>query len=101
MIDIHAHILPIDDGSKDLETSLSMLKKSIEQGITAIILTPHYNKTTRFTIEQTKVCFEEFKQIVKQKGYDIDLYLGQELYIDRYYKKKIEQTDFLSLNGSK
>jgi protein-tyrosine phosphatase len=101
MIDIHAHILPIDDGSKDLETSLSMLKKSIEQGITAVILTPHYNSTTKLTIGQTKEYFEEFKQIVKQKDYDVDLYLGQEVYIDRHYKKKIEQHDFLSLNDSK
>ena len=101
MIDIHAHILPIDDGSKDLETSLSMLKKSIEQGITAIILTPHYNSTTKLTLEQTIDYFEEFKQIIKQKDYNIDLYLGQEVYIDRHYKKKIEQHDFLSLNGSK
>ena len=101
MIDIHAHILPIDDGSKDLETSLSMLKKSIEQGITAIILTPHYNRATKLTIEQTKKYFEEFNQIAKQKDYKVDLYLGQEVYIDRHYKKKIEQNDFLSLNASK
>lgn len=101
MIDIHAHILPIDDGSKDLETSLSMIKESVEQGVRGIILTPHYNRSTKLSIEQTKQSFEEFKQLVKQSGYDIDLYLGQEFYIDKHYKKKIEQNDFLSLNDSK
>ena len=91
----------IDDGSKDLETSLSMIKKSIEQGITGIILTPHYRTATKLTIDETKQCFEEFKKIVKKQGYNIDLYLGQEVYIDKHYKKKIEQNDFISLNGSK
>ena len=34
IIDFHSHILPgIDDGSKDLGTSLEMLKISKEQGI--------------------------------------------------------------------
>jgi protein-tyrosine phosphatase len=43
MIDWHTHILPfIDDGSSSIGESISMLKKSSEQGVTKIVLTPHY-----------------------------------------------------------
>ena len=43
MIDFHTHILPcIDDGSKSLEMSLEMLRREAEQGIEAVIFTPHF-----------------------------------------------------------
>ena len=38
MIDIHSHILPaIDDGSRNMDMTLSMLHMSVESGVTDII----------------------------------------------------------------
>ena len=43
MIDIHSHILPgVDDGSKNLDESLGLLKLLAEQGVTHSIATPHF-----------------------------------------------------------
>ena len=43
MLDFHCHILPsIDDGSKDPDMSVSMLKEEMRQGVTGIVLTPHF-----------------------------------------------------------
>lgn len=43
MIDFHSHFLPaIDDGSDCLNTSLSMLRESREQGVDLIFATPHF-----------------------------------------------------------
>ncbi len=43
MIDLHTHILPgIDDGSKSLAQSLEMLRLEKAQGVTEVVLTPHY-----------------------------------------------------------
>lgn len=43
MIDFHSHFLPgIDDGSKDTEESLAMLRESFGQGVSEIIATPHF-----------------------------------------------------------
>ncbi len=43
MIDFHSHVLPgLDDGSRDEEESLAMLRASGEQGIGCVAATPHF-----------------------------------------------------------
>ena len=43
IIDFHSHILPgIDDGSRNVEESIALLRKEAEQGITHVIATPHF-----------------------------------------------------------
>ena len=45
LIDIHAHILPgVDDGSRGMEESETMLSMAYCQGIRRIIATPHYSR---------------------------------------------------------
>lgn len=53
MIDFHTHILPgIDDGSRNVAESVAMLSAEAQQGITNLVLTPHYyaseNSPTEF-----------------------------------------------------
>lgn len=46
MLDVHTHILPgIDDGSRSVEQSLTMLRAEAEQGMKTVMLTPHYRAT--------------------------------------------------------
>lgn len=41
--DCHSHILPnVDDGSRSVEESLSMLRMEAEQGIRRVVATPHF-----------------------------------------------------------
>lgn len=43
MIDFHTHILPgIDDGSDSPEQSIAMLRMEADQGVTHVVLTPHF-----------------------------------------------------------
>ena len=43
MIDVHCHMLPgMDDGSKSVEMSLEMIRRSRDQGVRGIIFTPHF-----------------------------------------------------------
>lgn len=43
VIDFHSHIIPgIDDGSRDVETSLEMLRMSAEQGVEVMVATSHF-----------------------------------------------------------
>ena len=44
MIDLHCHILyDIDDGAKTKEDSAALLHTAVQNGIKAIIATPHFN----------------------------------------------------------
>ncbi len=43
MIDFHSHILPdIDDGSKNIKESQTMLGAMATQGVSAVVATPHF-----------------------------------------------------------
>ena len=43
MIDLHTHILPgMDDGARDVETGIAMLRAQREQGVQGVALTPHF-----------------------------------------------------------
>lgn len=47
LVEMHCHILPgIDDGARDVETSLKMIARLQEQGAKKIVLTPHYYSDT-------------------------------------------------------
>ena len=43
MFDVHCHMLPgIDDGSKNTDMSLEMIRRSVDQGVQGIVFTPHF-----------------------------------------------------------
>ena len=47
LVETHCHIAPgIDDGARDVETSLAMIERLKQQGAKSIILTPHYYSDT-------------------------------------------------------
>jgi protein-tyrosine phosphatase len=83
MIDIHSHILPgIDDGAKNLDEALEMLRMAIGQGVTTQVLTPHIHigrfNNTKQHIEQE---FIKFQEQVDAANLPIKLLLGAELRI--------------------
>ena len=44
MIDFHCHVLPgMDDGSKNVEESITMLRMLSSQGVDTVVATPHFS----------------------------------------------------------
>ena len=85
MIDIHCHILPgIDDGAKTMDESLLILKKAEQAGVTDIVLTPHYMRGTIYNADNVKKwqLYQELRKRAKEAGIKVNLYLGNEIYID-------------------
>lgn len=85
MIDTHAHILPgIDDGAKTFADSIAMLKQAEKAGITDIVLTPHYLKGTKYNKNNAEkwALYQELKKRASDLKININLYLGNEIYID-------------------
>ncbi|MBE5737766.1 MAG: hypothetical protein E7348_05135 [Clostridiales bacterium] len=102
MVDIHTHILPnIDDGSQSVESSLSMVQQCVEQGVTDIVLTPHYRGEYKYDKQTAIDSFENFKLKVKEKGLDVNLYLGQEIFIEPDYKRQFKEDTFLTIANGK
>ncbi|MBR2753672.1 exopolysaccharide biosynthesis protein [Candidatus Saccharibacteria bacterium] len=93
MIDIHSHILPgVDDGARTLTDSVDLVKELVESGATAIVATPHYVSETRYVSpkrENLKL-FEELKRVISDEGINVDLFLGNEIYIDRSIEQLIK-----------
>lgn len=94
MIDIHSHIIPgIDDGSRDIETSIKMLRMAEEDGIKTIAATPHYVKGNYETPYETVIkMVAQLQNEARERGLKIEIIPGQEVFIDnntiKDYKKK-------------
>jgi len=96
MIDIHSHILPgIDDGSRDMEMTLVMLRNAEKDGTREIVATPHYLlEYGEATISEVKSLVQEVNSIISKEGINIKVYSGQEVYfneniINNYLEGKI------------
>ena len=101
MIDIHNHILyGVDDGSKDLDMSLAMLKEEMEQGVTRVYLTPHQNQQT-LTGPLLKERYQSFLLELKEKGIDMDIRLGAEIYYYPGLKQDLLSGKALTMDESK
>ena len=105
MIDLHCHLIyDTDDGAKDIEDSIEMVKEAAEAGFRKICCTPHYLspqyiKTKKENLEKLK----RIKQKINELNINIELFLGNEIYvtenIDELIKNEevstIADTDFV------
>lgn len=84
--------------------SVAILRLAKENGVTDLILTPHYIQNSRcdYTNEQVKENFETLKQVIKKENIDINIYLGNEVYVDNLdIISKIKSNEIYTLNDSK
>ena len=103
MIDMHSHIIyGVDDGSKNKEMTLEMLKLSIECGVKKIVATPHYMKG-RFNVEygEIKDKINELRQMVSEEKLDIEIYCGQEVYYRENILEYYEEGAIGTINDSR
>ena len=103
MIDIHSHLIyGVDDGSKKIEDSVEILESLSSNGITDIILTPHFIPETNYVSPKKDniAKLKEIKQIIKEKEIPINIYLGNEIYIDRNIIDYIYNGKMTTLNNS-
>ncbi len=79
--DIHTHILPgIDDGSKNMECTIQMLKAQIAEGVTDVIATPHFDMyENKQDIAKVHELFESVKKEIANEKLDINIYCGCEI----------------------
>ena len=104
MIDIHNHLLyEVDDGAKSIEDSIKALKDLSLLGYDSVILTPHYITNTRYNYSKQNNLkrLELLKEELKNNSVYINLYLGNEIYIDDKILNNLNKGLISSLNDSK
>ena len=104
MIDIHSHLLyGVDDGAKTIDESVDIIRNLYKNGITDIILTPHYieyssyNSNKKSNLEK----LDSLKKKLKEEGINVNLYLGNEIYINNNILSLLNKGEISSLNDSK
>lgn len=102
LMDIHSHILPcVDDGPRDIETSLSILEMMKAQGITDVIATPHFIATEENLeeyMQRVDDSYATLSSIAKDKDLP-NIILGSEVF---YFNGigKSQSIKQLCINGS-
>lgn len=81
--DIHCHILPgVDDGAKDMDMAMELLKAEYRDGVRNIILTPHFRrKMFEPPLDLILSTFEQLKKNAERE-LPIKLYLGCEYHVN-------------------
>jgi tyrosine-protein phosphatase YwqE len=101
-VDIHSHLLPgIDDGSKSLEDTVSLLTQMNGIGIKHFITTPHIFTNVW---DNTESLISENLQTTKHQLSGKNLYTsfqaGAEYMIDSYFMKRLETEKLLTLKDN-
>ncbi len=97
MVDLHCHILPgIDDGAKELQDSIALLKAESAQGMKSVAFTPHFN-LEKFSVEEFCALRSQSLNLLKESDefneLDIKIKTGAEV----YYSPMLYNADLDSL----
>ena len=98
-IDIHNHVLPgLDDGAKNLISSVGLVLEMKEIGFAKIIATPH---TYPGLYENTNTSIENsFKKLKQKINGKIDISFASEYMIDKSLIKKAEEKSLLTIKNN-
>lgn len=99
MIDVHAHILPgVDDGARDVEETIRLLRFAISQGFEGVIATPHYSRRREITGLEELV--EQVQQKIREECSEFTVYLGQETYYHEELPRRLKEGKAYTMAGS-
>ncbi|MDD6628951.1 MAG: hypothetical protein PUF03_11970 [Lachnospiraceae bacterium] len=101
--DIHSHVLPgVDDGARDMDMSMEMLRHAYEQGIRRMIVTPHH-KPMHHNVNREKMqgLIAALQAQMQKENVEIELYTGNELYYREGLVECLEKGEAVTLADSR
>ncbi len=103
-VDIHSHILPgIDDGPKNMDKALEMVRFAWKNGTESIIATPHFmHGVSEYEINRQdidNVCYKLMGK-VREEGIRIKIYPGSEVFITPNLPELLKKNVIHTLNNS-
>ncbi len=103
IIDIHSHILPgLDDGAKDMDMAMEMVRIYKKNGVDKVIATPHYVKDSSMStsIEKNKEVLDKLREEIERADLDFEIFLGHEIYLFRDILKELKRGKLGTMNGT-
>lgn len=102
MIDFHTHILPnIDDGSRSIDETFKLINEAKNAGFDGIISTSHYIEDYYETnTPEREVWVNAIYENLQAKNIDVNLYLGNEIYLSENLIKLLEEGKASTINDT-
>ncbi|MBQ8768476.1 MAG: capsular biosynthesis protein [Oscillospiraceae bacterium] len=100
--DMHCHLLyGVDDGPKEMEEALQMLRQEYDDGVRTVYLTPHYRKKM-FECPADTIArhFEALQAQVKQALPELKLRLGCEIHVSMDVVEDIKSGRCATMSGT-
>ena len=90
--DMHSHLLPgIDDGAKDIEQSISLVRELAGLGYQKLITSPHImGDFYKNTPEIISIKLTELRNSFKENNIQIEIEAAAEYYLDEWLMEKIK-----------
>jgi protein-tyrosine phosphatase len=100
--DMHCHLLyGVDDGPKEMEEALTLLRQEYDDGVRTVYLTPHYRKKM-FECPADVIArhFEMLQARAKQEFPDLTLRLGCEIHVSMDMVEEIKSGRCFTMGGT-
>jgi protein-tyrosine phosphatase len=101
-VDLHSHFIPgIDDGSRSIEESVTLIRGLSNLGIKKIITTPHIMRGTyNNTFEIINSGLEKVRTALKNEGINVTMEAAAEYYFDEHFIDNIVKEDLLTFHNN-
>lgn len=103
MIDTHCHVIwGVDDASQEEATSRQMLQIAVEDGVEAILCTPHSLPFLKYENDAAtlRAPFEALKRLIQAEKWPLEVALGCEFFLSDQSLSWIREGRAVTLNGS-
>ena len=98
--DMHSHLIPgIDDGAKNMEDAIQLIRHLQDLGYQKIFTTPHImSEYYPNTPERIQSGLEELREALKKEGISIPIEAAAEYYVDDSFEEQLnKEVPFLTL----
>jgi len=98
-VDIHCHLLPgIDDGAADIDETLSMARMAVDDGIRAIVCTPHQSGNYACNSgDGIREAVSRLQRLLEQEGIPLRVLPGADVRIESDMLAGLQRGEILSL----
>jgi protein-tyrosine phosphatase len=104
MYDIHCHLLPgLDDGAFAEDETLKMAEIAVQGRTQGIVCTPHVQCQAPSSVRDLLYAFHQICVRLKESGISLQLFLGQEIFVDDSYRSLpslLKRKQLLTINHS-